>query len=228
MAVESSRPVCPFGHSARPTGKGQWRYVFRLRRERSEFGITTPETKIVNEQVFGFDPKDQRVSFPVSSALNAHMLIIRGMASKGTMCEALVRSVDLVLSGAKIPGAVSLDKIAASQPSASVYQGPPVRIVTAPDRYSYAATVPLVLNDTHGFVIVRARGKVLRGQVGFGILNRSQRDFQYQTSILPEEQPQDVSLPVSSPSTAGSVMVSNSAGIGSEVLLDDITAYLVK
>ncbi len=64
--------------------------------------------------------------------------------------------------------------------------GPPIRIVTAQEQWSYAAEIPIVASLPAGVaeIWVKVRAKVSAGQAGFGLLNRAADAF-HERAFLP-------------------------------------------
>jgi hypothetical protein len=102
------------------------------------------------------------------------------------------------------------------------------RVVTASQQWAYAARVPLPAVKTGRWRgAIRIRGHVVRGRIGFGLLNRSQDRFVTEEFVDGSSQETDFSLPIDFSDDIGYVMVRNAgAGGPSEVVVDSIDLAL--
>ena len=213
-------------------GPGQWAGSVEARisvtKGKIGLGLLTTDYHILKEQTVAAGADVQHVSLPVASNENVKALLLRGFEPNGTLSEAYVEAVDLVLTVVKLPKAVSLAK-ASAQAGALVEPGPPVHVVTTTGAYSYAAMLPLALDNPHGTLFLRAKVTAIRGEPGIGILNRDGKDFQSQEFLLPGANAQDLVVYIPSPKTAGSVIVRNGGKTGvSELRIEDMAVYAVK
>jgi hypothetical protein len=206
-------------------GSGQWAGTveahLRVTKGKIGLGLLTTDYHILKEQTVAASPDTQNVSLPVASTESGKALLLRGLEPS----EAFVEAVDLALPAAKLPNAVSLAKITGTL----VEPGPPVHVVTAAGAWSYAAALPLALDNSQGTLFLRVKATALRGEPYFGILNRDQKDFQSQGLLPPGPNAQDVIVYIPSPATAGSVIVRNGGKTGvSELRIEDMAVYAVK
>lgn len=81
--------------------------------------------------------------------------------------------------GAVRSDAIALDQAFANNPQSKVIQGTPVRIVTAPTQHYYAANVPFNQDKLpeSGSYQIEIDARIVRGKIGFGILNHDQSRF---------------------------------------------------
>ena len=85
-----------------------------------------------------------------------------------------------------MPSALRLDAITLAYDKASIIGQAPVRIQTAPQQWTYAASIPILLDRTpQAKRLVHLRGRVLQGQIGIGILNRKTNTFQVEKFLNP-------------------------------------------
>jgi hypothetical protein len=127
----------------------------------------------------------------------------------------------------RITGALSLATVRAfPEHKAELHSGPPLEIVTGPQRWSYAAQIPIKmpsgLTGTR-FILVRARAT--SGQIGLGVLDEKGNRFQIEKILQPSTGMTDTYLPLSNPDRADALMIRNVAegGARSSVLLEDAT-----
>jgi hypothetical protein len=107
-----------------------------------------------------------------------------------------------------------------------IYRGDQTRIVTAPERWSYAAVAPLVPPlDTAGEIWVRIRATVRQGQAGFGIFDQPGTDFQDRAIVDAASHVQTFFLRIEDPAKAAHLIIQNmsSDSVPAEVLLEQIT-----
>jgi hypothetical protein len=126
----------------------------------------------------------------------------------------------------RVAGAVSLSAITLAYEQASIERGPPVKVITAAQPGAYAASlavhIPAGVSGA-GFLIVRAR--VLKGQVGMGVLDSRTGEFQAEMSVRPSAAVSEVYVPILSPERTRTLIIRNGpeGGVKSEVLIEDIT-----
>jgi hypothetical protein len=144
------------------------------------------------------------------------------------LSTAAVEAVDLLVPGVRLPDAVSLSRVAPTNAAATIERGNPVRVVTARERYSHGASFPLALGNATNTVIVRTQARVVRGQIGIGVLTRDLKRFQAEEYIGKELQSAAVFVPIPSPATAGSVIIRNENDGVSEILVDDVAVYSLR
>src|SRR5580700_9520255 len=78
-----------------------------------------------------------------------------------------------------MPGALALDSITLAYERASIRGKSPVIVTTAPQQWTYAASIPIVLDRTPGSKrLIHVRGRVSVGQIGLGILSRKSNALQ--------------------------------------------------
>lgn len=124
----------------------------------------------------------------------------------------------------RMRGAIALDTIDLAYSGASVEYGDPVRVTTAPELWSYAASIQI--NAPPGLArpcYLYLRARVTKGQIGVGTLDRESRDIQLETSIQPTVEMKEVYVPVLFPDRAAALILRNTApeGTRSQVLLED-------
>ncbi|MBZ5583537.1 MAG: hypothetical protein LAQ30_15280 [Acidobacteriia bacterium] len=183
----------------------------RVTKGEMSFGLLTSDYKLLGQRFLRAGPDVQQI----------------GGTVPGAPCEAVLEAADLVLRAVKLTDAVSLGSITGISP-ATLEKGPPVRIVTPASNYVYVASMPLALGQPTGNVFLYAKMRVVRGQVGIGILNRDGRDFQGHEYLTPAPQPKDVFVPIPTPATAGLLVIRNGAAGSSEVLIDNAAVYALR
>jgi hypothetical protein len=100
------------------------------------------------------------------------------------------------------------------------------RVVTAAQQWAYAASVTLPTVKTARSSTIRIRGRMVRGKVGFGLLNRSGQ-FATEQFVDGPFQETELSLPFDVSDNVSMVMVRNGGGGGpAEVVLDSIDLAL--
>jgi 2-polyprenyl-3-methyl-5-hydroxy-6-metoxy-1,4-benzoquinol methylase len=119
----------------------------------------------------------------------------------------------------------AVQEIQPAHADAQIQAGTPPRIVTPEGRWSFAAAIPLAIPaDTNGEVWVRVRATVLRGEGGFGLLNRAQTAFHNRSFLAAGPESQTTYLRVEDIADLEGLIVENSTpdGTPAELLLDEV------
>jgi hypothetical protein len=98
-----------------------------------------------------------------------------------------------------------------------------LRIATETQQWAYAEQFPLrPPAGQAGSLWIRLRARVLRGQIGFGVLDHVSQDFQVERLVDPTPDMQDIYLPVPDPARAEMLVVRNTAagGVASTLVLE--------
>ena len=124
-----------------------------------------------------------------------------------------------------LEGALSIYRWKVGSPGATIENGRPLQIVTPDRQWAYAAYFAINMPPrTTGRVFAFVRARVVKGQIGIGVLDQRKNAFQIERSIAPSAAMANIYIPVSSPDQADALIVRNSApdGVRSEILIDDI------
>jgi hypothetical protein len=127
--------------------------------------------------------------------------------------------------GKRIQGALSLDAIEAANGEVSIERGRPTKIVTQPQQWANAASIPLhIPTTTHGDLFVLIRARVLHGQAGIGILDRELQGYQIEKFVDAAPEMADIYLPVPLPETASSLMFRSTAAgaVATQIAIEDV------
>lgn len=125
----------------------------------------------------------------------------------------------------ELAGAVQKIRSAAEQ--AHIDSATPTRIVTPEGRWAYAAAVPLTIPADPALDIwVRVKAVVLRGEAGFGLLNRAGTAFQDRSFVAAGLEARTLYLEVADAADLGSLIVENATPDGgrAEIVLEEVTA----
>jgi hypothetical protein len=125
---------------------------------------------------------------------------------------------------ARIDGGLSIDRRETAA-GASIETGRPLKIITPDQRWAYAALFAINMPPAPaGRVFVVLRARVLKGQVGAGVLDRRSNSFQVERSISLSPEMTDVYLRVFDPDRADALVIRNSTpdGVRSEILIEDV------
>jgi hypothetical protein len=139
------------------------------------------------------------------------------------LAAAIVSTEDLQ----EIPNSLALEQISARAPSISLDRSVGVRIRTVAPRWTYLASAPLKFPNTGDEFWIRLDAKVLKGQIGFGVLNGSETDF-YQRRFLNENNAvEDIILNVNHPGDSHKFIIENGDTDGgkTEVIIRKIALY---
>ena len=126
----------------------------------------------------------------------------------------------------EIPGALRLEEISTGGSAAAVQRNPAFRLTAAGPKWSYLAYLPLQFPPDQKEVWIRLHVEVLRGQVGFGILNRKQTDFYARKLVDAGGGTEDLLLHVARPDDSGNMIVQAGESDGKvEVIIRDIAVF---
>jgi hypothetical protein len=139
------------------------------------------------------------------------------------LAAAIVSREDLT----EVPNALTLQQISATASSLSLERSANVRIASVAPRWAYLASAPLTFPDTDDEFWIRLEAKVLKGQIGFGVLNGAETDF-YQRRFLNENNAvEDIILNVTHPADSHKLIIENGDTDGgeTEVIIRKIALY---
>ena len=124
----------------------------------------------------------------------------------------------------RLSGALSLDNIDLAYDGASIEYGRPVKVVTAGQVWSHAASI--AINVPTGLArpcYLYLRARVIKGQIGVGVLDRESKELQMEKSVNPSPEMIDIYVPVLFPDRAAGLLVRNMASVGvrSSILIED-------
>lgn len=110
-----------------------------------------------------------------------------------------------------IPGALKLANILkGGTPEVLLEPGPPVRIVTAPQQWAYAAYAELPFTKQDGNVAeIRVSARILRGKVAFGVLDVAEKVFHTRVTLEPKPTVQEITLDVQHPGDSRKLIIQN-------------------
>jgi hypothetical protein len=100
----------------------------------------------------------------------------------------------------------------------------PVDVTTAPQQWAYAASIPIVLDRKPGSKrLIHLSARVLKGEVGLGILNRKSNIFEVEKNVYPAPKLVDIYIPIPAPDQADDLIIRNTsaAGAPSEISLGE-------
>jgi hypothetical protein len=113
-----------------------------------------------------------------------------------------------------MPGALRLDSIALAYDKARIQGKSPVDVITAPQQWAYAASIPISLGEARGSrMAIHVRGRVLKGEIGLGVLDREAKAFQVEKIIHPAPDA-DYYIMIPSPERAAALIVRNASATG--------------
>lgn len=123
-----------------------------------------------------------------------------------------------------LDGAVSLDALKLAYQDASIERGHPVKIITSDQRWAYAASLPIRMPQNltaPSYLFLRAR--VLKGQIGLGVLDSDTDAFQLEKMLSPSSGMTNIYVPVLFPERARAMIIRNVAegNVRSEILIED-------
>jgi hypothetical protein len=128
-----------------------------------------------------------------------------------------------------IGSALRLDSIVLVYDKAKIQGTSPIVVTTAPEQWSYAASIPIVMDRTPGSKrMIHIRSQVVAGQIGLGILNRNSGSFESEEIIGAEPGPHDRYIPIPSPDKADDLVLRNTSGRGESKIAVEETEILTR
>lgn len=129
----------------------------------------------------------------------------------------------------RLEDAVSIYRRQAATRDATIDNGRPLHIVTNDRQWAYAATFPINMPaSVTGRVFAFVRARVIKGQIGIGVLDRRENAFLIERGISASGAMADFYLPVSDPNRADQLIIRNTApdGTRSEILVEDMALVM--
>lgn len=129
----------------------------------------------------------------------------------------------------RLEGMLSLDKIQLVPGKGSLVRGRPMKVITPPERWAYAASFPLHLPaNPNGAEYLLVRARVVNGQIGLGVLDHSNNTFQLEKNVAQSEGLVDTYVPLLNPSHADELIVRNTAegNLRSEIHIEDVSVVI--
>jgi len=104
------------------------------------------------------------------------------------------------------------DKLEAADPRARISRGKTITIVTAPERWAYAAALPLELGPggTSGMMIL-VRGRVLGGEIGIGVLTADKKTFTVEQMFGASNKAMEATIPLPESRLVSDLIIRNTA-----------------
>ena len=114
-----------------------------------------------------------------------------------------------------MPGALRLDSLKLAYDKAAIRRTSPIQITTSAEQWSYAASIPIVLDRVRGSNrVIHIRGRVTNGQIGIGILNHQTNSFQREEYFEPSQNARDIYIPIPAPEQADDLIIRNTSETG--------------
>jgi hypothetical protein len=116
-----------------------------------------------------------------------------------------------------------LDSLTLSYEKASISGRSPFLVTTGPELWSYAASIPIIVNHSLGSnAWLHVRGRVLKGRVGIGIVDRKTNLVQNEVFLSPTSDSRDIYINIPSNGQADDLMIRNvKADTRSEIAMEE-------
>jgi hypothetical protein len=127
----------------------------------------------------------------------------------------------------ELPNTLNLEQISATASSVAVHRPADIQIAAEAPRWAYLAEAPLKFPDSGDQFWILVEAKVVKGQIGFGVLNGAETDF-YQRRFLNEDNAvEDIILNVTHPADSHKFVIENgdTDGRRTEVIIRKIALY---
>lgn len=211
------------------TGKAMRFIHVRCRVLAGQIGIGVLNAQANDFQVEKFvdpSPGTRDIYLPVSEPSHADALIFRNTAFGATASKILLEDTEALASGTRLQSSVGLNQIRLASSKAAIEHGSSIEVTTAPEQWAYAAEVPLDSSASKPGAVLRLRGRVLEGEIGFGILTADKKSFSIEQSYPSSVgRGVDVVLPIAPSSAALIVRNTATGGRKSKVLLDSLELW---
>lgn len=127
----------------------------------------------------------------------------------------------------EIPGVFQVNQILPAAPGASFENGTSFRVIGRAQQWAYLAYLPLQFPENADELWVRLTVKVLKGQIGFGILNGKETDFYDRKFQNADGEFHNVLLDVAHPAESRKLIIENGeiGGKESEVIVQKIALF---
>jgi hypothetical protein len=125
----------------------------------------------------------------------------------------------------RLEGALSIYRRQVASPEASIDNGRPLHLTTPDRQWAYAVTFAINMPSARtGRVFALVRARVIKGQIGIGVLDRRSNSFLIERVVSLSSAMADIYLPVFDPDRADSLIIRNTApdGMRSEILIEDV------
>jgi len=154
-------------------------------------------------------PRDIYIAVPTPEA--ADRLIIRNASAAGVSAVE-VYSTEVLAGGRSIDPAISLKTFRVADAQTSIHHDRAVRITMGPHKSAYAVTAPIRFHPGGSSILLRMRVRVLRGEVGWGLIGHDRRSLGTEERLGSTNAPVDVALFV--PANAAQLVIRNAAADG--------------
>jgi hypothetical protein len=218
--------IVPFDGFGAPGISGVVDVRLRVTAGRFVVGVITGSDQVIQEQTFEVFDSVQQAAFNIGTS-EFKSIVFRSVAPNGTVSEALVQSVDYVVRANPVPSAVYFQQASIVDPTAALDPGPPLR-VTAGQPYGYAATIPLSVRSLGKSVaFVKIHGKVIRGRMGLGIINKSNAAVVGEHFYDATPNTTDYVVAIPSPGDAGRLVIRSDQGEKSEIAIENVAVFRI-
>jgi len=213
----------PFDGFGSPAVSGLVEVELQVTHGQMAIGLLTDHNEILQEKLVEVTPATQKLTFTLGSA-NLESVVFRSAAPSGTVSEGVIRIVEYVLQVSPLD-TVSLEQVVKVDPTAGLDPGPPLKVSTE-HKYGYAAQIPLTLPPVgKSQAFARVRGKVTRGRIGIGILDKSGTVMKNERFYGPTPTELNYFVLIANPDNAGSVMFRSDQDEKSEIVVEDVSVF---
>jgi hypothetical protein len=172
-------------------------------------------------KAIGWDVTGEQDTTIRNGRLALHLAFLDVVSTKGSS-KAVAEAEGLQ----EVSGVLKLSAVLPTTPETSLQNKQGLHITTPARQYAYAAYTPLPFASTdRDKVWIRISAKVLSGQVGFGVLNGSEKAFYTRTTLGQSSADSTVMLEVDHPEDARKLIIENDTpgGKKADVLIADIS-----
>lgn len=181
---------------------------------------------ILNEQSWMPSQNVKDVYIACGPSGNSDGLLIRNLSTRGRS-QLAIEQTEVLGRARQISPVARLEEIELSYNQASIVRQPQWTVTTAPQQWSYAATIPFHSSSQAAGIVVKIRAHVLEGEVGFSLLAMKNNTLHFEQKFSKSTDPIEVFLPVTAPEGLSRLLIRDTApnGTRSRVVLDAIETW---
>jgi hypothetical protein len=212
----------------RTIGDKTWVHV-RGRVVRGQIGISIldrTKNTLQNEEVLSPSPSIKDFYINLGSDGQADALLIRNASRKGASAMAL-EETEILTRAHRVSSVMSLDDVEVEYNKASIVHNPELMITTAPEKWTYAASIPVRAPVQARGIVLKVRAHILNGEVGFALLSSDRKSLQFEQRYSSSQESINVFLPVPPSGGLSRLLIRDTApnGTRSRVVLDGMETW---
>ena len=157
----------------------------------------------------------------------ADALLIRNASERGTSSQMALEETEILARAHQVKPLASLEEAQLAYSQASIIRKPELTINSAPQRWVFAAMIPVHASVNAHWIVVKIRAHIVSGEVGFSFLRTDGKDVQDEQSYSKSQNPVEVFLPLPRSGGLSKLIIRSTApdGTVSRAVLDGIETW---